>query len=117
MRRTGPSDLVRTEVIFRDGMSCRRCGATPGSQIHHRAPRQRGGTKAPWINGKANLVLLCIDCHDHIERNRAEAYEQGWLVRRNSNDRPEEVPLTDTRGRSFFLTDSGEVIQITKGAA
>lgn len=117
MKNTGPSPLVRTEVIFRDHMSCRRCGATPGSQIHHRAPRGRGGTKTPWINGKANLVLLCATCHDHIERNRAEAYDTGWLIRRTGNDLPEEVPLTDLTGATFSLTDDGEVIQITKGAA
>lgn len=112
---TGPVQVVRNAVIFRDGFSCRRCGKTPGSQIHHRAPRGRGGTSAPWINGKANLVLLCFECHSHVESNRTEALANGWLVLRNSQDLPEEIPLTDLQGRQFFLDDLGGVTFVTTG--
>lgn len=114
MSDTGPDWRVKNAVILRDGFSCRRCGKTPGGQIHHRAPRGRGGTKVEWINGKANLVLLCIECHDHVEKNRAEAYETGWLIRRTSDDLPEEVPLTDVAGVQFFLTDAGGVVFVNR---
>lgn len=117
MTGSGPVQVARNAVIFRDGFSCRRCGKTPGSQIHHRAPRGRGGTSAPWINGKANLVLLCMDCHDHVERNRAEAYATGWLIKRTSTDLPEEVPLTNLAGTQFFLTDGGDVIYVRRAAS
>lgn len=116
-RNTGPTQLVRNAVIFRDNFSCRRCGKTPASQIHHRAPRGRGGTKCEWINGKANLALLDLECHEFIERNRTYGYETGWLIKRNSNDLPEEVPLTDIYGRQFFLDDLGGVTYITKEAS
>lgn len=113
---TGPSQVVRNAVIFRDNFSCRRCGKTPGSQLHHRAPRAAGGSRhCEWINGKANIVLLCLDCHTYVESHRTEALDNGWLVRRNSQDLPEEIPLTDLHGRQFFLDDLGGVTYITTG--
>lgn len=115
-RNTGPSQRVRNAVIFRDNFSCRRCGATPGSQIHHRAPRGRWGIKnAEWVNGMAALVLLCIPCHTHVESHRTEALENGWLVRRNSQDLPEEIPMVDVAGRIFTLDDLGGVTYVTTG--
>lgn len=117
MKNTGQSQRVRNAVIFRDEFSCRRCGVTPGSHIHHRAPRSAGGSKhCPWINGMANTLLLCVPCHTHVETHRTEGYETGFLVRRNSQDLPEEVPLTDIYGRQFFLDDLGGVTYITKEA-
>lgn len=117
MSNTGPDWRTKDSVIIRDGFSCRRCGKTPGGQIHHRAPRGRGGTKAAWINGKANLVLLCIDCHQYVESHRIEAVETGWLIKRTSDDLPEEVPLIDVAGTMFTLTDDGDVILIKRAAS
>ncbi len=53
------------EVKKRDGYKCVRC-QTPESkaqsvyhEVHHMRPLSRGGTTT-----KANLILLCHDCHD-----------------------------------------------------
>ncbi|WGL50661.1 hypothetical protein P5P86_11870 [Nocardioides sp. BP30] len=55
-----------------------------------------GGTSRPETNGAANLLLLCgsgtSGCHGRIESNRAEAYDQGWLV--SQRDDPREVPVS-----------------------
>jgi len=116
MRNTGPSPQIRDQVKERDGNACRRCRRAPATQIHHRAPRAAGGSKnCDWINNPANLVLVDDQCHAYIESHRARAYETGWLIRRTSDDLPEEVPLTDVYGARFVLDDEGGITYITKG--
>lgn len=79
---------VRGEVVERDNYCCRRCGVSVigiRSSVHHRLPRRMGGTKDPRSNDPRNLVLLCGSgvegCHGDVESDRAQAYEQGWLIR------------------------------------
>lgn len=112
MKDTGPTRMVREIVWQRDRGMCLRCRAERGVQIHHRAPRQKGGTREAWINQPANLVLICLQCHEYIESHRAEAYESGWLIKRTSGERPEEVSLLGPDGRSSFLTDDGVILTI-----
>lgn len=50
-----------------------------GQQVHHLAGR--GGPDPHRLD---NLLLVCAPCHYWIEHNRAEAYELGLLVRRNT---------------------------------
>ena len=92
---TGPDLATRQAVIERAGKRCERC-RVPGAQIHHRKPRQMGGTSDPAINALTNLVFVCVTCHDEIERNRQMAYESGWLVRRWQD--PAEVTAWDLAG-------------------
>lgn len=108
MKDTGPSKQTRVDVVERDGQRCRRCGKY-GNEIHHRTARQHGGTKAEWINGMANLVLLCSHCHQTITENPADAYVTGWSLRRMSLDRPDRVPVVDVWGYMALLTDDGGV--------
>lgn len=97
MPDTGPSAVTELFVRQRDGNQCKRCyryvGPGEGS-IHHRQPRQMGGTSRPEINDPVNLALLCgsatTGCHGYIESHRTEAYEMGWLV--HSWDDPAAVP-------------------------
>lgn len=92
-RSTGPSTTIRSQVQARARMRCEKCGRNltwGGGQIHHRKPRQMGGTRDPKINSMANLVFICGDCHGWIESNRSEAYSSGWLV--HSGTDPESVP-------------------------
>lgn len=63
---------------------CARCGK-PAGHIHHRKRRSQGGDNSP-----ANLVPLCVLCHDWVHRNPEQAYREGWLVR--SWQDPAEVP-------------------------
>lgn len=64
------------EVKERDGYKCVKCQAPESKihcvyhEVHHIKPLSRGGTTT-----KANLILLCKDCHDdrhpHMKRKRA----------------------------------------------
>lgn len=109
-------------VVLRDHCICLRCGreiSTPDYSIHHRRSRGMGGSRDS--DSKSNLVTLCgsgtTGCHGWITEHPAEAYESGWMVRRNSRDIPEEIRLVDLRGRMFFLDDLGGVTYVTKGVA
>lgn len=65
-----------------------------------------GGTKVD-THGYARLVLLCQRCHIWVERERVEAYETGWAVRR-SDARPDaEIPLVLRGGAGLWLHDDG----------
>ena len=103
---TGPDLATRQAVIERAGKRCERCGL-PGAQIHHRKPRQMGGTSDPAINAFPNLVLVCVTCHDEIERNRQMAYESGWLVHRW--DDPAQVPALTLEGFEIHFNPDGTV--------
>ncbi|MFT4088965.1 MAG: HNH endonuclease [Gordonia sp. (in: high G+C Gram-positive bacteria)] len=69
---------------------CERCGR-PGHDVHHRRPRQMGGTQAPSVHSVTNTVLLCRACHAWAERYREAAYRDGWLV--HSWDDPARIPI------------------------
>jgi rubrerythrin len=105
MKNTGPSLAVRQLVIDRKQRICLRCHY-PGEVIHHRRPRKRGGTKRPEINAPENLVWICNMCHEVLESYRDLAYNTGWLVKEGIEE-PAEVPLCDTAGRWFWLTEDG----------
>lgn len=86
---SGPSARVRDRVWAREESCCRRCGRrlTRGvsvCSIHHRQPRQMGGTSRPEVNSLDALALICgsgtTGCHGYIESHREEAYDRGWLV-------------------------------------
>ena len=115
-RDTGPSPLQRAQVIDRAHGYCERCGKSvhhTAYSIHHRLPRGRGG-----VNVLSNLMLLCGSatspggCHGHVESYRAEAYEDGYLVR--SGMVPAEIP-TLILGRGLtLLTDDGEYAEVPR---
>lgn len=96
-------------VRARDDERCVRCGCYcgPGShtvgQIHHRAPRRMGGSRSPYINQPANLVLLDLDCHAWVESHRTVATAQGFLLRKASH--AHEVPVQAHDGWHLYLND------------
>jgi 5-methylcytosine-specific restriction protein A len=92
-RNTNISPDVRQIVQARARMKCERCGKNltwGGGQVHHRRPRRMGGSRDPITNTPANLMFLCLDCHEWIERNREESIRRGWIVP-SWND-PAKVP-------------------------
>jgi len=111
VRDTGPTPAVREVVQERDNHVCLRCGSPHALQTHHRMPRGAGGSRMWWINQPSNLVVLCLACHADIESNRAQAYADGWLVKRGS-DLPSEVPIRTWRGDFLFLTDEGTLVHV-----
>lgn len=53
---------------------CVICGKS-AQHTHHRKRRSQGGTDEP-----ANLMRVCLECHDWIHNNPAKAFAKGWLV-------------------------------------
>lgn len=115
-RQTGPSPAIRDAVLSRARGACERCGDTDGPfAVHHRSPRQRGGTKRPEVNHLPNLVLVDEHCHADIESHRTRAYETGWLV--HSWDDPATTPLLYRNGWLALLTAFGGVEYVTEMTA
>jgi 5-methylcytosine-specific restriction endonuclease McrA len=51
-------DLLRKQVLGRDGWRCQSCGSPKHLQVHHMQKRsQLGGDLLD------NLITLCISCH------------------------------------------------------
>lgn len=68
----GVSDEVAQEVIGRSRGICERCKKKPGTDLHHRVTRARGGPHDAF-----NLVHLCSECH-HVWAHGQN--EWPWLV-------------------------------------
>lgn len=114
---TGPSKKTVEVVWTRDQGSCARCGRGLHRDdrgwswsVHHRAPRGAGGSKAVWINLPSNLILLCgsgtTGCHGRVEKDRAQAENLGFIVRRGVHI-PTEIPVAHALYGVVFLTDRG----------
>ena len=111
-RRRGVPLDNRDAVLLRAGKQCEKCGKrTVGSMgtVHHRAPRQMGGTRVESIHACVNLLWLCghgtVGCHGWIEQNRAESYEKGWLVHQGTD--PATVPFLHWSGELRILLPDG----------
>ena len=109
---TGPDWDTVMAVLARDGFRCVRDGAPIQGErgvhwvVHHRRPRQMGGTRRADANSPANLLSLCSRCHEFVESERAEAYVNGWLV--HTHHDPAKVPcLVEHGSRWVHLTDDG----------
>lgn len=107
-RPQGFPKKVKDIMGTRSGGMCEIDNCGPIFEWHHRGPRALGGTSAPWVNRAANGLGLASRCHRRVESNRAKAYENGWLVRRNGSQTAAEVPVL-YRGRWVLLTDDGGV--------
>lgn len=70
--REGVTDEVAQEVIRRSGGICERCRVRPGTELHHRVTRARGGPHDAF-----NLAHLCGECH-HVWAHGENEYP--WLV-------------------------------------
>jgi len=106
-------DEVRFTVLARAYYKCERCegGATQyGFSIHHRAPRQMGGSRDANLHLPANLIVLCgsgVDgCHGWVESNRDLARQHGYLLFKIQN--AEEIPFIDNSGKIWIITNDGE---------
>ena len=109
-----PSADTRLIVLDRAQMSCELCyGGLSSSSVHHRRPRGMGGSKDPAINEPSNLLVICgsgtTGCHGYVESHRAEAYQNGWLVR--TGYVPDTVPFIDAQG-SWWLLVGNEKLPI-----
>jgi ATP-dependent DNA helicase RecQ len=51
-------EVVRQQVLRRDGWRCQSCGAMSNLEVHHEAFRSRSGH-----DSEENLITLCARCH------------------------------------------------------
>ncbi|MFC8531885.1 hypothetical protein [Nocardia sp. NPDC057227] len=107
-RPEGFSPEVKAIVAARSKGRCELAADCPHppSEYHHRAPRGLGGTSLAWVNSASNSLHICQAHHSHLESHRAEAYANGWLVRRNGNRTAADVPVLLSEGWRL-LTDHG----------
>lgn len=52
-------------------------GRRVAMEVHHKKGRGKYLNRVEWFAG------TCRGCHDHVEKNRAWAYANGWLIKRN----------------------------------
>ncbi|WP_432678037.1 hypothetical protein ACRAJ3_25160 [Rhodococcus pyridinivorans] len=112
-RKTGPSkeqaDLVSArsagvcEAIFIDECTGR------AEQMHHRRARGMGGSRKQDTNSPANLLHICLPCHNAIESFRSLARAQGFLVSQHCAEPVSHVAVW-RRGELVLLTDFGGVV-------
>lgn len=111
-RATGPDRLTVEAVWDRAGGRCEISGVPLSGErgrdwhVHHRRPRRMGGSRLADTNSVENLLLLSPEAHEHVEKNRTEAYERGWLVRQDAI--PAAVPvivMVDGLVARVLLTD------------
>jgi hypothetical protein len=85
---------------------CELCGlpSQVGFHLHHRQPRGMGSsTRDPHT--ASNLLNLHPTCHlVRVERNRSQAYQNGWLVKHPLE--PRETPVLLASGW-VWLSDEG----------
>lgn len=107
------SQAVRALVLDRSQGLCERDWCGPADHVHHRHPRQMGGTRLAWVNRAGNLLHLAYRCHAWVEtQERALAESFGWLVPMGVD--PLTVPVvlcSPTLGRSWvLLRDDGGLV-------
>ena len=57
----GAYDLLRKQVLRRDGWRCQCCGTMTNLEIHHQEFRSQGGD-----DSELNLITLCAECHAQV---------------------------------------------------
>jgi 5-methylcytosine-specific restriction protein A len=108
VKAKGISRADRDTVRARSGGVCEKCGKRPAVHVHHRTGRQMGGSREAWVNRPANLLHLCLQCHDEVtdtRGRRAFIDTCGWLVRRGRT-LPSDVPVLLHHGL-VLLDDAG----------
>lgn len=106
------SDVVRARLMARSGGFCevRVSGCwDEASQAHHRRPRGLGGSRNPQTGQASNGLMVCLPCHDYLERNRIVARDNGWIVRQSAD--PALVPVHRYR-RWVLLDDQGGIAPV-----
>jgi 5-methylcytosine-specific restriction endonuclease McrA len=59
------SELLRKQVLRRDGWRCQSCGTMENLEVHHKEFRSHEGRDV-----EENLITLCTKCHTVIHCGR-----------------------------------------------
>ncbi len=95
--------MARRVALRRDHHTCRRCGA-PGSDVHHRVARGKGGRQYDGDrHAPERLVTLCRACHGWVHAHPTEAKTGGYTV--PDWDDPTTVPVSMYHGVAILGQD------------
>jgi 5-methylcytosine-specific restriction endonuclease McrA len=56
-------EILRQQVLRRDGWRCQSCGTMSNLEVHHKEFRSQSGD-----DSEQNLITLCTQCHARIHR-------------------------------------------------
>jgi len=56
-------EILRQQVLRRDGWRCQSCGTSSNLEVHHQQFRSHGGDDT-----HLNLITLCTTCHSRTHR-------------------------------------------------
>jgi 5-methylcytosine-specific restriction endonuclease McrA len=56
-------EVLRQQVLRRDGWRCQGCGTMSNLEVHHKQFRSRSGD-----DSEENLITLCVPCHREIHQ-------------------------------------------------
>jgi heterodisulfide reductase subunit C len=71
----GYREFIRS-IFERDGWQCRKCGERSSLTPHHIIKRSQLGGDTP-----RNVLTLCLDCHEAVERNELKIEVVDVVVR------------------------------------
>ncbi len=54
-------DVLKLEILRRDGWQCQHCGRRDQLQVHHMVRRSQSGADC-----EENLIVLCGECHRRV---------------------------------------------------
>jgi len=66
---------IEAKRAFLAGTKCARCQRDSWLDVHHTA-----GRNGPLKMDQSKWIALCRECHDWLDRNRAEARARGWIA-------------------------------------
>ena len=66
-------ELLRQQILRRDGWRCQFCGTMSNLQVHHQQFRSQAGADV-----ESNLITLCADCHSVIHRRGQFVVDKSW---------------------------------------
>jgi 5-methylcytosine-specific restriction endonuclease McrA len=61
-------EVLRQQVLRRDGWRCQACGTMSNLEVHHKQFRSHSGHDT-----EENLITLCNDCHGSIHKGGCSA--------------------------------------------
>src|ERR1035438_528252 len=59
-------EILRQQILQRDGWRCQSCGAMVNLEVHHREFRSRSGE-----DSEGNLITMCAECHAILHTQEA----------------------------------------------
>jgi 5-methylcytosine-specific restriction protein A len=57
----GSYEILRQQILRRDGWRCRWCGTMSNLEVHHKEFRSHSGE-----DSEENLITLCTACHARV---------------------------------------------------